>query len=52
MSRSGATKRLYVAGQEIRRGEKLGQVGFTGRSTGREIHYEVRFDDMPVNLKM
>jgi murein DD-endopeptidase MepM/ murein hydrolase activator NlpD len=38
-----------VAGQEIRRGDELGQVGSTGRSTGPHLHYEVRIGDVAVS---
>lgn len=37
------------AGQRIRRGEELGKVGSTGRSTGPHCHYEVRLNDVPVD---
>ena len=36
-------------GQMIQRGEFLGRVGSTGRSTGPHLHYEVRINDQPVN---
>ena len=36
-------------GQLIQRGEFLGRVGSTGRSTGPHLHYEVRINDQPVN---
>ena len=36
-------------GQEIARGQRLGAVGSTGRSTGPHLHYEVRIGDEPVN---
>lgn len=38
-----------TAGQVIRRGEFLGRVGSTGRSTGPHLHYEVRINDQAVN---
>jgi murein DD-endopeptidase MepM/ murein hydrolase activator NlpD len=36
-------------GQEIGRGEFIGRVGSTGRSTGPHLHYEVRIKDEPVD---
>jgi murein DD-endopeptidase MepM/ murein hydrolase activator NlpD len=36
-------------GQKITRGEVLGRVGSTGRSTGPHLHYEVRINNEPVN---
>jgi murein DD-endopeptidase MepM/ murein hydrolase activator NlpD len=36
-------------GQRIRRGDVVGRVGSTGRSTGYHLHYEVRLDGEPVN---
>jgi murein DD-endopeptidase MepM/ murein hydrolase activator NlpD len=36
-------------GRQIARGEQIGRVGSTGRSTGPHLHYEVRINDEPVN---
>ena len=36
-------------GQFIRRGQIIGYVGDSGRSTGPHLHYEVRIHDTPVN---
>lgn len=36
-------------GQRVRRGDTLGYVGLSGRSTGPHLHYEVRVSNTPVN---
>jgi murein DD-endopeptidase MepM/ murein hydrolase activator NlpD len=36
-------------GQHIHRGDTIGFVGSSGRSTGPHLHYEVRINDTPVN---
>jgi len=36
-------------GQYIHRGDTIGYVGLSGRSTGPHLHYEVRINDTPVN---
>ncbi len=38
-----------TVGQNLTRGDLLGNVGSTGRSTGPHLHYEVRIDDEPVD---
>jgi murein DD-endopeptidase MepM/ murein hydrolase activator NlpD len=38
-----------VAGQQVHRGDVIGYVGLSGRSTGPHLHYEVRINDTPVN---
>ncbi len=38
-----------TAGQYIQRGDTIGYVGLSGRSTGPHLHYEVRINDVPVN---
>ncbi|HST51328.1 MAG TPA: peptidoglycan DD-metalloendopeptidase family protein [Pyrinomonadaceae bacterium] len=49
-TRYGHLSKIEVAvGQEIKRGEELGQVGSTGRSTGPHLHYEIKIGDVTVN---
>jgi len=38
-----------TAGQAVHRGDVIGYVGASGRSTGPHLHYEVRINDTPVN---
>jgi len=38
-----------TTGQEVHRGDIIGYVGLSGRSTGPHLHYEVRINDTPVN---
>jgi murein DD-endopeptidase MepM/ murein hydrolase activator NlpD len=38
-----------IAGQQLRRGDTIGNVGVSGRSTGPHVHYEVRINGAPVN---
>ena len=36
-------------GQRVNRGDIIGYVGVSGRSTGPHVHYEVRINGAPVN---
>ena len=49
-TRYGHLSHIDVAqGESVARGQFIGRVGSTGRSTGPHLHYEVRINDDPVN---
>ena len=43
------SKTLVRLGQKVKRGEKIAEIGSTGKTTGPHLHYEVRLNDIPVN---
>ncbi len=49
-TRYGHLSHIDVAqGESVTRGQFIGRVGSTGRSTGPHLHYEVRINEDPVN---
>jgi murein DD-endopeptidase MepM/ murein hydrolase activator NlpD len=50
VTRYGHMSEIAVTvGEKVKKGETVGRVGTTGRSTGPHLHYEVRVDGEPVD---
>jgi murein DD-endopeptidase MepM/ murein hydrolase activator NlpD len=43
------SKIRVTKGQRVSRGDRIGDMGSTGRSTGTHLHYEVHVGNTPVN---
>jgi len=46
---SHLNKVLVKVGQKVKRGEKIAEMGMSGKTTGPHVHYEVRLNGIPVN---
>jgi murein DD-endopeptidase MepM/ murein hydrolase activator NlpD len=42
-------KTFVKTGQRLKRGDKVAEIGMTGRTTGPHLHYEVKLNGIPVN---
>jgi murein DD-endopeptidase MepM/ murein hydrolase activator NlpD len=49
-SRFGHLHKVFVkVGQKVKRGDKIAEVGMTGKTTGPHLHYEVKINGISVN---
>ena len=46
------SKILVRKGEQVKRGQKIGEVGKTGLTNASHLHYEVLFKDKPVDPKL
>jgi murein DD-endopeptidase MepM/ murein hydrolase activator NlpD len=49
-SRYGHLSKVFVkTGQKVKRGDKIAEVGMTGKTTGPHLHYVVTINGVPIN---
>jgi len=50
ITRYGHLHKVFVkVGQRVKRGDKIAEVGMTGKTTGPHLHYEVKINGIPVS---